>query len=115
MIKKNDVKLTFILINSRKFFVKSIYGYLIMGFDALLAGAVFSRGASRSFISRIIDIPYGIEVTLYFLVFILLGIAVSLIVNKEKNIGEVQFGLDKLDLAAQELNLVDISVIIFLK
>lgn len=111
MMKINE---NYILINSRRFFVKSICGYVIVGFDTLLAGVIFSRGASRSFLSRFIDIPYGVEVGLYFMVFILLAIAVVLIVNKEKDKGKIQFGKDYFELAGKEINLANTPVIVSL-
>lgn len=113
-MKKNNIELMFTLIDSNKFFIKRICGYVIMGFDTLLAGAVASRGASRSFLSRVADIPYGIEILLYVLVFILLGIAVSLIVNKEKDKGKIQFDTDFLELAGKEIKLTNTPVIVSL-
>ena len=101
-------------INSRSFFIKRIVGYIIMGLDTILAGAVASRGASRSFLSWLVDIPYAIEILLYVLVFILLGIAVSLIVNKEKNKGEIQFDTDRLNLGKKEINLANTPVTVSL-
>jgi len=89
---------------------ENICGYIIMGLDTILAGAVVSRGASRSFLSWLLDISYGVEILLYILVFILLGIAVSLIVNKEKNKGEIQFGTDGLDLAGKKISLASTPI-----
>lgn len=111
MMKRNE---TYILINSRRFFIKRICGYVIAGFDTLLAGVIFSRGASRNFLSRFIDIPYGVEVGLYFMVFILLAIAVVLIVNKEKDNGQIQFGIDSLNLAGQEVSLANTPITVSL-
>jgi hypothetical protein len=111
MMKINE---NYILINSRRFFIKRICGYVIAGFDTLLAGVIFSRGASRNFLSRFIDIPYGVEVGLYFMVFILLGIAVVLIVNKEKDKGKIQFDTDYLELAGKEINLENTPVTVSL-
>lgn len=109
-MKKND---NYIIINSRRFFIKQICGYFLLVIDALLAGAVASRGASRSFLSRISEIPYGFEILLYLLALILLGVAVSLIVNKEKNKGEIIFETDRIVLNEKYLNLPN-SLTIFL-
>lgn len=87
-MKKSE---NFVLISSHKYYIKLILGYSIAGIDVLLAGIVFSRGASRSFLSKIIDIPYGLEVVLYFVVFILLIFSVVLIINKENNKGVIIF------------------------
>jgi hypothetical protein len=114
MMKTEAKNANYTLIDSRKFFIKRICGYIVAGIDILLGGMIFSRGASRNFLSRFVDIPYGIEILLYVLVFILLGIAVSLIVNKEKDKGKIQFDTDYLELAGKEINLADTPVTVSL-
>ena len=115
MINRSEsLNLKYTLIDSRRFFIKRICGYIIAGVSILLGSMIFSRGASRNFLSRFMDIPYGVEVALYFVVFILLIIAISLIVNKEKNKGEMLFGSDMINLRGSEINLVNTPIAVSL-
>ncbi|GET22001.1 hypothetical protein [Prolixibacter denitrificans] len=96
MQTNQDNNLRFTLINSQKYFAKRIAGSVIIGLDTLLAGAVASRGASRSFLSWILDIPYGLEVALYVVVFILLVVGSLLVANQEDSKGEVRISKERI-------------------
>ena len=90
----------FNIIDSNMFYILKIIGVAIAIFDTLLAGMIFSRGASRNFISRYVDIPYSIEIMLYILVFVLVIFSVRLQFNKNSNKGKLCF--DESDIKVDE-------------
>jgi hypothetical protein len=114
MKETKEKNLTLIIINSNKFFRKRLLGILIAVVGVLLASVVFARGANNNVLSVFVDIPFALEIVLYVAVFVLIFVGAGLQFNSEKDKGQIQFCIDSLDLAGQEINLANTSITVSL-
>ena len=77
------------IINSNAYYILKIIGIIVGVIGALIAGAILNRGASKPFIDKYIELPLWASLLLYILTLVLLGIAVFLQFNKNKNKGQI--------------------------
>lgn len=77
------------IINSNAYYIFKIIGIIIGFIGALISGAILSRGRSKPFIDRYIELPLWATLLLFIFTLILLVISVSLQFNKNKNKGQI--------------------------
>ena len=77
------------IINSNAYYIFKIIGIIIGFIGALISGAILSRGTSKPFIDRYIELPLWATLLLFIFTLILLVISVSLQCNKNKNKGQI--------------------------
>lgn len=77
------------IINSNAYYIFKIIGIIIGFIGALISGAILSRGTSKPYIERYIELPLWATLLLFIFTLILLVISVSLQCNKNKNKGQI--------------------------
>ncbi|MGF7141577.1 hypothetical protein [Roseimarinus sediminis] len=104
--------LEFRIIDSKSFYVIKIIGIFLGVIGVLIGASIFQRGTNRNLMSLFTQLPFWLEMTLGLLSFVLIGISVTLQLNKNSKKGKLQLSIDSIEFDSKKISLDNKSITI---